>query len=264
MTPFRGCLTDPGRPVTFTFAGRTIAAVEGQSIAAALYASGMRVFSRSFKYHRARGLFCVSGDCPNCLMQVDGRPNVRTCIEPVCQGQVVQAQNAWPSLDFDVLHVFDKLDAFLPVGFYYKRFHKPRWLWPIFEKVVRRVAGLGKIDVTALPNLETQVEHRHVEICVVGGGPAGQAAANAAVAAGADVLLLERMPMLGGRLLYEDHPAVASSARGTEDGDIAGHDGLRHLRRKSRRRVSGRSPVEDSRQTNHRLHRHPPAFGPVP
>ena len=66
-----GCFTDPSRPLTFTFAGRTVPAVEGQSIAAALYAAGVRVFSRSFKYHRPRGLLCVSGDCPNCLMQVD-------------------------------------------------------------------------------------------------------------------------------------------------------------------------------------------------
>jgi sarcosine oxidase subunit alpha len=198
-----GCLTDSARPLTFTFEGRTIPALQGQSIAAALYAAGVRVFSRSFKYHRPRGLFCVSGDCPNCLMQVDGRPNVRTCVEPARQGQVVHGQNAWPSLRFDVLRIFDKLDRFLPVGFYYKRFHKPRWLWPIFEYVVRHVAGLGRIDVHSRPDLDMEVEHLHAEVCVVGGGPAGLAAANAAAEAGAEVLLLERQPLLGGRLLFE-------------------------------------------------------------
>ncbi len=156
-----GCLTDPARPLTFTFEGRTHSRVEGQSIAAALYAAGVRIFSRSFKYHRPRGLFCVSGDCPNCLMQVDGRPNVRTCIEPARQGQVVRGQNAWPSLNFDVLRIFDTLRSFLPVGFYYKRFHKPRWLWPIFERVVRHVAGLGRIDVHTKPETATDVEHLH-------------------------------------------------------------------------------------------------------
>jgi sarcosine oxidase subunit alpha len=199
----RGCLTDPTRPLTFTFEGRTIPAVEGQSIAAALYAAGVRVFSRSFKYHRPRGLFCVSGDCPNCLMQVDGRPNVRTCIEPARPGQVVRSQNAWPSLNFDLLRVFDKLDALLPVGFYYKRFHKPRWLWPIFERVVRHVAGLGRIDLNSVPDLETDVEHLHTEICVVGAGPAGLAAAAEAAAAGAEVLLLDRQPRPGGHLLFD-------------------------------------------------------------
>src|SRR5262249_57165014 len=95
-----GCFTDPARPLTFTFEGRTIPAIQGQSIAAALYAAGVRIFSRSFKYHRPRGLFCVSGDCPNCLMRVDDRPNVRTCIEPARQGQVVSGQNPRPSLNF--------------------------------------------------------------------------------------------------------------------------------------------------------------------
>src|SRR5438105_494752 len=101
-----GCFVDPARTVSFTFAGRTITALGGQSIAAALYAAGTRIFTRSFKYHRPRGLFCVAGDCPNCLMQVDGRPNVRTCIEPARDGQVVLPQNVWPSLQFDVLRVF--------------------------------------------------------------------------------------------------------------------------------------------------------------
>src|SRR2546428_7916542 len=114
-----GRYTDPSRPLTFTFQGRTIPAVQGQSIAAALYAAGIRIFTRSFKYHRPRGLFCVSGDCPNCLMQVDGRPNVRPCTEPARPGSEVRHQNAWPSLKFDVLRLFDRLSWFLPVGFYY-------------------------------------------------------------------------------------------------------------------------------------------------
>src|SRR5205085_5361814 len=196
-----GCFTDPARPLTFTFDGRTIRALHGQSIAAALYASGVRVFPRSFKYHGPRGLFCVAGDCPNCLMNVDGRPNVRTCVEPARPGLVVCHQNAWPSLGFDALRIFDKLHRFLPVGFYYKRFHKPRWLWPIFEHAVRHVAGLGKIDPHTAPQCHTEVEHLHTEICVIGGWPAGMQAALEAGNAGAQVLLLEKLPRLGGHLL---------------------------------------------------------------
>lgn len=199
-----GRFTNPARPVHFTFNGQSIPALEGQTIGAALHAAGVRIFSRSFKYHRPRGLLCVSGDCPNCLMQVDGRPNVRTCTEPVRDGQVVQGQNAWPSLNFDVLRTFDRLSYFLPVGFYYKRFHKPRWLWPIFEKMVRHIAGLGRIDVHEKPPMGNEVEHLQGEVCVVGGGPAGLAAASAAADAGADVILVERLPQLGGHLLYSD------------------------------------------------------------
>src|SRR5260370_914834 len=152
-----GCLVDPEQALTITFDGRDIPALAGQSIAAALHVAGVRIFTRSFKYHRPRGLLCLTGDCPNCLMQVDGKPNVRTCIEPARQGQVVCHQNAWPSLTFDVLNVFDKLHRFLPVGFYYKRFHKPRWLWPIFEHVVRHIAGLGRIDVDKGPSSESSI-----------------------------------------------------------------------------------------------------------
>src|SRR5438270_12492059 len=164
--PPPGCLADPARPLTFTFDGRPVRAVEGQSIAAALYAAGVRVFSRSFKYHRPRGLLSVSGDCPNCQMQVDGRPNVRTCVESVRDGQVVLPQNAWPSLDFDVLRVFDRFARWLPVGFYYKRFHRPRWLWPLFEHTVRHIAGLGTIDVHAAAAADAEVEHLHAEVGV--------------------------------------------------------------------------------------------------
>jgi sarcosine oxidase subunit alpha len=197
-----GCLTDPSRRLTFMFDDQPITALAGQSIAAALYGAGVRIFTRSFKYHRPRGLFCVAGDCPNCLMQVDGRPNVRTCIEPVRAGQVVRHQNAWPSLDFDVLHVFDKIDRVLPVGFYYKHFHRPRWLWPVFEHTVRHIAGLGTIDVEASLEANASIEYLHTDICVVGGGPAGLAAAMVAAGAGASVLLLDQQPCLKGHLLY--------------------------------------------------------------
>jgi sarcosine oxidase subunit alpha len=205
-----GSFVDPGRPLTFTFEGRTIRALDGQSIAAALYAAGVRIFSRSFKYHRPRGLLCVAGDCPNCLMQVDGRPNVRTCVEPARQGQVVCGQHAWPDLRFDLLRVFDRLSYLLPVGFYYKRFHKPHWLWPIFEHVVRRLAGLGRVDVDRVPDVAAGVEHIATEVCVVGAGPAGLAAAAAAAAAGAEVLLVDRQPWPGGHLLEEGSAATAA------------------------------------------------------
>jgi sarcosine oxidase subunit alpha len=202
LLPSEGRYVNRDRTLTFTFQGQTIPALEGQTIGAALYAAGVRTFSRSFKYHRPRGLLCVSGDCPNCLMRVDGRPNVRTCVEPARQGQVVNGQNAWPGLDFDLLRTFDRLDYFLPAGFYYKRFHKPRWLWPVFEHAVRHIAGLGHIDVRERPTGDPEVEHLHTGVCVIGAGPAGLAAAAAAAAAGADVVLLEREREVGGHLLY--------------------------------------------------------------
>ena len=124
-------------------------------MASALYASGVRTFTRSFKYHRARGLICVSGSCPNCLMNVDGVPSVRTCMEPLRDGMAVRHQNAWPSLKHDLLSIFDRLDKFLPVGFYYKTFIRPRFLWGMVSPWIRRFAGLGKLDVATRPEVTT-------------------------------------------------------------------------------------------------------------
>jgi len=63
--------------VIFTFDGRSITARPGQTIAGALHEAGVHVLSRSFKYHRPRGLFCATGRCPNCLCTVDGDPNAQ-------------------------------------------------------------------------------------------------------------------------------------------------------------------------------------------
>ena len=76
-------LIDRSKGIEFEFNGRPMHAYEGDTVGSALYASGVRIFSRSFKYHRVRGMLCVSGSCPNCLMTVDGVPNVRACVQRV-------------------------------------------------------------------------------------------------------------------------------------------------------------------------------------
>ena len=63
-----------GQVVRFTFDGRPAEGYEGDTIGSALYAAGRRTFSRSFKYHRRRGLMCCAGQCPNCIVAVDGAP----------------------------------------------------------------------------------------------------------------------------------------------------------------------------------------------
>src|SRR5713226_3358649 len=138
---------DRDAPVAFTFQGTKVDAFAGDTFGSALYASGRRVFSRSFKYHRPRGLLCCAGRCPNCLMQVNGVPNVRVCVEPVREGVEVKAQNVLGSLDRDLLAIVDKIGGpFTPVGFYYRTMIRPRRLWPLYERFLRGVAGLGRID----------------------------------------------------------------------------------------------------------------------
>ena len=102
--------------MSIEFEGRELRIEAGDTIASVLYRGGVRTFSRSFKYHRPRGLYCLSGDCPNCLVTVDGEVDVRACECRARDGQTVVRQNAWPSVDRDALNVFDKLHVFMPVG----------------------------------------------------------------------------------------------------------------------------------------------------
>jgi sarcosine oxidase subunit alpha len=135
---------DRSKPVSFSFAGWKVDGFEGDTLGSAAFAAGKRVFSRSFKYHRPRGLLCCSGHCPNCMMTVDGVPNVRVCTEPIRDGAVVEGQNVRWSLDFDLMSVTDKVGGpFTPVGFYYRTFIRPRKLWPFYEKFLRSAAGSG-------------------------------------------------------------------------------------------------------------------------
>lgn len=86
-------LTFPeGKKVTFTFDGKELEGYEGQPIAAALHDAGVRVLRESSKLHRPRGFYCAIGNCSSCLMKVDGKPNVRVCVEELKQGMKVETQ----------------------------------------------------------------------------------------------------------------------------------------------------------------------------
>jgi sarcosine oxidase subunit alpha len=183
---------DRSRQLSFSFRGRPVAAFAGDTIGSALYASGQRVFSRSFKYHRPRGLLCCSGGCANCMMTVDGTPNVRVCVEPVREGAAVEPQNVLGSLERDLLSVVDRVGGpFTPVGFYYRTMIRPRRLWPYYEKFLRNVAGLGRIDKNRGRAGRYDTEHRTVDVLVVGGGRSGLHAAREAARRGEDVLVVD-------------------------------------------------------------------------
>ena len=182
---------DRSTRVSFRFEGSPVEAFAGDTIGSALYADGRRVFSRSFKYHRPRGLLCCSGQCANCMLTVDGVPNVRVCVEPVREGVDVRAQNVLGSLDRDLLNVVDRLGGpFTPVGFYYRTMIRPRRAWPLSEKFLRNVAGLGRVPAQ-LPAGRYDAEHRRVDVLVIGGGRAGREAATTAAARGGSVLLVD-------------------------------------------------------------------------
>ncbi len=173
------------------FEGRRVSVQAGDSIASALFRAGIRVFSRSFKYRRPRGLHCLTGDCPNCQLTVDGEPGVRACVTPARTGQRVLRPSGWPSPDHDLGgSLLWYARALMPVGFYYKTMLRPRGLWPMAEGIVRRLSGLGPVPRDQPPSPRERVSH-HPDWCVIGGGVAGLTAAVAASDRGESVVLAD-------------------------------------------------------------------------
>ena len=180
------------------YRGKSYQGFSGDTVATALYANGIRVFARSLKYHRPRGLYSLDGESSNTCMDVDGIPNVRSENTLLKDGMVVKAQNVKGSADFDLMAFIDKLDWMMPAGFYYKTMHKPAAIWPVAMKAIRKAAGVGIISA------DYEVKGRYDElflsadVCVIGGGAAGMMAALAAAESGVRVVLLESRPYLGG------------------------------------------------------------------
>mgnify|MGYP003297767326 FL=1 len=83
---------EKGRLVRFTFDGKEYEGYEGEPIAAALKASGVMIHRYTKKEHRPRGIFCAIGRCTDCVMIVNGKPNVRTCVTPLEEGMEVKTQ----------------------------------------------------------------------------------------------------------------------------------------------------------------------------
>ncbi len=200
-------LIDRTAPVTFRFDGRTYTGFEGDTLASALLSCGVRLFGRSFKYHRPRGVMTAGAEEPNALVTV-GRgaaqtPNVRATVQEIYPGLEARGQNAWPSLAHDLMAVSDLAAPFLSAGFYYKTFMWPRAFWErLYEPLIRRAAGLGALSGQR-DAARYDKAFAHCDLLVIGSGPAGLMAALLAGRSGADVILAEAEPVLGGRLLAE-------------------------------------------------------------
>ena len=109
---------------------------------------------------------------------------------------------------WDFLSVLDRLGWLMPVGFYYKALHRPRLLWKIARNVIRRVGGLGKIDINVTSDNHWHHRNYHADVAVIGGGPAGMSAALAAAEHGAKVTLIDDQPRLGGSLRFSPRESV--------------------------------------------------------
>jgi sarcosine oxidase subunit alpha len=195
---------DRGRPCVFTFDGKPYAGFEGDSIASALLANGVRIVGRSFKYHRPRGIWGAWTEEPNAIVDVmrDGvtTPNLRATTEALENDLAVRSVNAAPTAAADRAAILDKVSPFLPAGFYYKTFLWPRW--ETFEGAIRAMAGLGRVDADNRPPADNPQINARCDLLVVGAGAAGLAAANAAAVAGRKVFLVDDHVEIGGQLVH--------------------------------------------------------------
>ena len=203
----QGGLLDRKRALTFRFNGREMQGYQGDTLASALLANGVRLVGRSFKYHRPRGIFTAGSEEPNALVTLRegarAEPNTRATVAELYDGLVARSQNHVGPLGFDLLAVNDLLSPLLAAGFYYKTFMWPKAFWEkLYEPIIRNAAGLGALSGLADPDVYDK-GFLHCDLLVIGGGAAGLAAALTAGRAGASVLLADEDFRLGGRLLAE-------------------------------------------------------------
>ncbi|WP_333984895.1 2Fe-2S iron-sulfur cluster-binding protein [Ectopseudomonas khazarica] len=227
-----GLLIDRNQPLSFDFEGRTYQGLAGDSIASALLANRRWLLSRSFKYHRPRGPLSMAGQDANTLVQLPDEPNVLADLQPLAADLQVSAQNYSGSLDRDRDALLGHFSRFMPVGFYYRAFYKPRGMWKVWEPLVRKKAGLGVLNLALQPQYHDKA-FLFTDLAVIGAGPAGLSAALTAANAGAKVLLIEQHSYLGGALAwarFDVEGKRAGELRSELLAAVEGHANIRVLR----------------------------------
>lgn len=238
-----GRLIDRTVGLEFTFNGRRMRGHAGDTLASALLANNQVMSGRSFKYHRPRGIVASGPEEPNALvgLGIGARfePNQRATTTELFEGLTATSQNHWPSLEFDVGAVNNRLSRFFPAGFYYKTFMHPRPAWKhLFEPIIRRSAGLG------LPPTEPDADryeylYPHCDLLIAGGGIAGLQAARIAGAAGARVILAEQAAHWGGRAPVDGDLIDGKPAQEWIDATLAALAAMENVTLATRLMVSG-------------------------
>lgn len=196
---------DRSKRLTFRFDGQQYQGFAGDTLASALIANGVHLIGRSFKYHRPRGFLAAGSEEPNAIVQVGTgariEPNACATQVELYDGLVAASANGWPSVGFDVNAMRGWFAKLFPAGFYYKTFMPSQRLWmKVIEPYIRREAGWGRAPTEPDPDYYDH-RHSHCDVLVVGGGPAGLAAAVAAGRAGARVIIADEQAEFGGSLL---------------------------------------------------------------
>lgn len=210
-----------GEAVELRIADQSVRGFTQESIAAAAFASGTRVLSRSLKYHRPRTFFCLEGHCSGCLVRLGGVPNLRACQAPCTPAAEVEGQNAFPSAEVDLLGAVDFL--FSRGLDHHTLMTGSSVLNRLANKVVRQLSGLGRLPAAPATEL-AEVGERDVDVCVIGGGAAGLAAATACAQRGRTVVLVDDQLRPGGSMRADprigrtraEQTAADASASGVE------------------------------------------------
>ncbi|MCC7250547.1 sarcosine oxidase subunit alpha family protein [Hyphomicrobium sp.] len=200
-----GGLIDRSLTLHFTFDGKTYVGHPGDTLASALLANGVRLTGRSFKYHRPRGILSAGSEEPNALVELRAgarrEPNTKATVAELFDGLAAASQNRWPSLAFDLMSVNSLLSPIFVAGFYYKTFMWPAALWEkLYEPLIRRAAGLGRASDDSDPDTYEKAT-AFADVLVIGAGPTGLAAAQAAARTSARVILVDENAALGGRAI---------------------------------------------------------------
>ncbi|TBX24709.1 2Fe-2S iron-sulfur cluster-binding protein, partial [Nioella sediminis] len=193
---------DRSKPLAFTFNGKPYTGCQGDTLASALLANGVRLTARSFKYHRPRGIVGAGVEEPATLVELmgaDASGNRPATTVPLTEGLAAKAVNCWPSLEFDLGAVNQLASRFIPAGFYYKTFKWPNW--HLYERPIRKAAGLAAAPPEPPAKGHYETRYGHCDVLIAGAGPAGLMAALTAARAGLRVMIADEGGEAGGSLL---------------------------------------------------------------
>lgn len=165
----------------------------GDTVSLALLDAGVLETSKSAKYRRPRGAYCLRGDCGTCLVRIDGLPNRRACVTLVREGMHVEPQNRLttgpdPTALIDTMMRGDMDHHHFMV--------RPRVVNQLMQGVARNLTGLGTLP-DRLPDAPARHETHRPDVLVVGAGLAGAAAHEVLVAAGREVLWVDKLDHAG-------------------------------------------------------------------